>query len=315
MTTMTENSSLEELIEEHRYILRQAADHTPFRSMPEGGREAIDAGLVRESDPTWMYSDDHRKANGFTLTELGHRAVEQLGWQCACAGCRWQSRRLDMPVQPSVDGFCKFCRSNSRAGSSTRTAEGECCEHHRRMMERAGEFPGEAEEQPLTWRWYESENLGWIALGSNANLSEEDTPKRGDEIIIEGPPGQPSSAHTVSRIFQTRPHDAKSHTLVTVIDDAHKEAVIAAVALSRGESPKAVEDCGPPVWHWRRAGKGWIAEGDEPLGEDDIKPEPGDMITVVRRDGTRSQHLIGEVLESSGEKKPRARVSKAMKDS
>ena len=46
--------------------------------MPQNGATAIQAGLVRESDPAWTYSDDHRASNGFTLTDLGSEImVEQ----------------------------------------------------------------------------------------------------------------------------------------------------------------------------------------------------------------------------------------------
>ena len=75
---MTEE--LQAHFEEHQDILRRAVNRTGFRStMPKGGQEAIDAGLVEESDPTWMYSDDHRTSNGFALTELGRQVTRSPG--------------------------------------------------------------------------------------------------------------------------------------------------------------------------------------------------------------------------------------------
>ena len=61
----------QQLFETHQKILLQAAGRRGWRTMPQNGATAIQAGLVRESDPTWTYSDDHRASNGFALTDLG----------------------------------------------------------------------------------------------------------------------------------------------------------------------------------------------------------------------------------------------------
>ena len=61
----------QQLFKTHQEILLQAAGRRGWRTMPQNGATAIQAGLVRESDPAWTYSDDHRASNGFTLTDLG----------------------------------------------------------------------------------------------------------------------------------------------------------------------------------------------------------------------------------------------------
>ena len=69
-----------DLYEQHKSILEMAVRQQGFHyRMPEGGQEAIDSGLVGESDPTWMYSDDRRAANGFTPHEDRHRAYAGAG--------------------------------------------------------------------------------------------------------------------------------------------------------------------------------------------------------------------------------------------
>ena len=100
---------------EHQDILRRSVNRTGFRStMPEGGQEAIDAGLVEESDPTWMYSDDHRVQNGFALTELGRQVTQAQGWICACAGHRALARTRNVHVTPAIDGMCPNCRGSRK---------------------------------------------------------------------------------------------------------------------------------------------------------------------------------------------------------
>lgn len=81
--------------------------------MPEGGREAIEAGVVGEADPTWMYSDAYGASNGFTLTEGGREIVLQAGWVCGCPKCYWHprgkppERGLASPRQQ----MCSMCRA------------------------------------------------------------------------------------------------------------------------------------------------------------------------------------------------------------
>ena len=109
---MTEE--LQGLFEAHKDIMRRAVNRTGFRStMPKGGQEAIDAGLVEESDPTWMYSDDHRTQNGFALTELGRQVTRAQGWICACAGHRGISELTSVRVTPAIDGMCSNCKSSA----------------------------------------------------------------------------------------------------------------------------------------------------------------------------------------------------------
>ena len=97
----------QELFETHGKILLQAASRQGWRTMPEGGTKAIKEGLVQESDPTWMYSDDHRASNGFTLTDLGREIMVERGYICQCAGCVHETVRPhgDQPaVLPELPG-------------------------------------------------------------------------------------------------------------------------------------------------------------------------------------------------------------------
>ena len=85
--------------------------------MPEGGTRAIKEGLVQESDPTWMYSDDHRASNGFTLTDLGREIMVERGYICQCAGLRPRKvrRHSDQPaVLPELPGQHPAVRGRPR---------------------------------------------------------------------------------------------------------------------------------------------------------------------------------------------------------
>ena len=109
---MTEE--LQAHFKEHQDILRRAVNRTGFRhDMPPGGQEAIDAGLVGQADPTWMYSDDSRASNGFALTELGLAVTRAQGWICACAGHRGISELTGVRVTPAIDGMCSNCKSSA----------------------------------------------------------------------------------------------------------------------------------------------------------------------------------------------------------
>ena len=79
-----------DLYEQHKNILEMAVRRQGFHyRMPEGGQEAIDSGLVGESDPTWMMSDDRPPGSqrfhphGRPASEL----VRAQGMVCQCALC------------------------------------------------------------------------------------------------------------------------------------------------------------------------------------------------------------------------------------
>ena len=101
-----------DLYEQHKSILEMAVRRQGFHyRMPEGGQEAIDSGLVGESDPTWMYSDDNHAANGFTLTEAGIKLVRARGMVCQCALCgAYNGREPALAVDP----LCANCQSSAR---------------------------------------------------------------------------------------------------------------------------------------------------------------------------------------------------------
>ena len=101
-----------DLYEQHKSILEMAVRRQGFHyRMPEGGREAIESGIVGESDPTWMMSDDRRAANGFTLTETGRELVRAQGMVCQCALCgKYNHHEPALAVDP----LCANCQSSAR---------------------------------------------------------------------------------------------------------------------------------------------------------------------------------------------------------
>ena len=120
----------QQLFEDHGRILLQAAGRHGWRAMPPEGAAAIQAGLVRESDPTWMYSDDHGASNGFTLTDLGREIMVDRGYVCQCAGC------VRKQCGPTVTNqqYCPSCQAGIRQYETTETPAGTSCKFHARMM-------------------------------------------------------------------------------------------------------------------------------------------------------------------------------------
>ena len=122
--------SREELFQTHREILTQAAGRTSWRNMPPGGKQAIDAGLVVESDPTWMYSDDHRASNRFTLTELGREIMREQGFVCKCAGCIHQKFGRTVTDRE----YCRDCKTGIDQYGITEIRGEPSCKMHARMV-------------------------------------------------------------------------------------------------------------------------------------------------------------------------------------
>ena len=113
---MIEQEKLIELANTHESILKMAIDRGGFRyKMPDGGQEAIDAGLVCQSDRTWMMSDDYRASNGFSLTDRGLNAVLAKGIVCKCRGCTLVSQNIGKPQNPATGDFCSICQGSMRA--------------------------------------------------------------------------------------------------------------------------------------------------------------------------------------------------------
>ncbi len=121
----------QQLFETHGRILLQAASGRGWRTMPEGGTKAIKEGLVRESDPTWTYSDDHRASNGFTLTDLGREIMVDRGYICQCAGC------VQKPSGPTVTNqqYCPNCQAGIQQYGAAETPAGASCKFHARTMQ------------------------------------------------------------------------------------------------------------------------------------------------------------------------------------
>ena len=120
----------EELFQAHRDILIQTAGRKGWRTMPPGGKQAMSAGLVVESDPTWMYSDDHRASNGFTLTELGREIMREQGFVCKCAGCIHQKFGRTVTDQE----YCSNCRAGINQYGITEIRGEPSCKMHARMV-------------------------------------------------------------------------------------------------------------------------------------------------------------------------------------
>ena len=122
------NEQMEQLFETHEAVLRFAADQRGFRvNEPEGGPEAMEAGLIAESDPHWQYSDDPRAGNGYSLTKLGQSVVEAQGWTCTCAGHRMIAALNGVRVTIATDGMCGNCRgSASQYGMKQHEGEPSC---------------------------------------------------------------------------------------------------------------------------------------------------------------------------------------------
>ena len=100
-----------DLYEQHKNILEMAVRRQGFHyRMPEGGQEAMDRGLVGESDPTWMMSDHSHTSNGFTLTEAGTRLVRAQGMVCQCALCGAYN---GSEPKLAVDPLCANCQSSA----------------------------------------------------------------------------------------------------------------------------------------------------------------------------------------------------------
>ena len=55
------------------------------------------------------------------------------------------------------------------------------------------------------------------------------------------------------------------------------------------------------IWTWQnRQGLGWVAYGNIRGLEPHELPQPGDRITVQRKDGSRSVHKVSWVCETDG---------------
>ena len=122
----------EQLYLKHSRALEMAAERTGWRTMPDGGVAAIEAGVVVESDPTWMYSDDHRASNGFTLTNLGRKIMVQKGHVCGCPGCRSKVRGHAV----TLGDHCSNCRGSIGRYGGIETDRGTGCRMHCRNMEK-----------------------------------------------------------------------------------------------------------------------------------------------------------------------------------
>ena len=122
-----------ELFQKHEDVLTQAAGQNGWRTMPPGGKDAIDAGIVVESDPTWVYSDDGRASNGFTLTELGRDVMVEMGFVCKCAG-HFLTR-----FGPTVTDrkYCPGCQAGINQYGSTELPEGTSCKFCARVVNEA----------------------------------------------------------------------------------------------------------------------------------------------------------------------------------
>ena len=147
-----------DLYEQHKIILEMAVRQQGFHyRMPEGGQEAIDSGLVGESDPTWMYSDDRRASNGFTLTKTGIELMRAQGMVCQCALCGACGGREPLLA---VDQLCAFCQTSAqRYGMNELEGIGAACTDHMKYAEQ--KYPELLPAQPSTCRPNSRQRAAW----------------------------------------------------------------------------------------------------------------------------------------------------------
>ena len=98
-----------DVFEHHEAILRQAVGRFGWRTMPAGGSEAIEAGLVIESDPTWVYSDAYGACNGFSLTDEGRTLMKDRGFLCQCGAC---GLRSIYGPRLTLETYCSVCNAS-----------------------------------------------------------------------------------------------------------------------------------------------------------------------------------------------------------
>ena len=113
MNQQLSRQQLADLAQKHEPVLRRAISGPGFRHQtPDGGPEAVDAGLVTESDPTWQYSDAYGASNGYRLTELGQQAAQAMGWTCQCHGCNESNRLRGALPSPTLNQYCANCNGS-----------------------------------------------------------------------------------------------------------------------------------------------------------------------------------------------------------
>lgn len=137
-------SEVEALFDTHEAVIRMAVQRQGWRTMPAGGQEAIDAGLVVESDPTWMYSDAIRASNGFNLTFLGQALAIMHGWTCKCAGHVAVADRMNVVPTLAVDDLCYNCEASiARFGQRILNGQRACpmCVKHREDLDKGIDKP------------------------------------------------------------------------------------------------------------------------------------------------------------------------------
>ncbi len=79
-TPVTLSPEEQEFFNAHEPIIRRAAAQIGFRTMPQGGAEAVQAGIVTQNDPNWHMSDAYHACDSFRLTELGTKLALAQGW-------------------------------------------------------------------------------------------------------------------------------------------------------------------------------------------------------------------------------------------
>ena len=114
---MPTSAELDELFREHEAILQQTVRHVRFRhTMPQEGQDAIDAGLVTESNPNRMHSVNPGAPNSLRLrlTALGEAVTQAHGWVCTCAGHQADASARGYHPTPAINGMCSNCQSSLR---------------------------------------------------------------------------------------------------------------------------------------------------------------------------------------------------------
>ena len=297
MTTTPKAAStaeLKQLADQHMPILRQSALSTGFKSMPAGGPAAIDAGLVIERDPTWMFSDDPRVRNGFSMTELGQQAAQHLGWICRCSGCARIHAQMGWTPAVAVQDFCPRCDSSRRSFGTTRFDGRDCCREHRRILEDDGTAP------PLLRAT--DDELRTLA-GQHATVMATAISK---QELNEAPKG--FIAAFDDGMVTMRPNGLAGMDQDSIWINLTKEGEKAARAMGwecrSGEDDSTDSACPqhgtpercPITWRWHKtAHLGWVASSNVANPTPGELPHPGDEIIVLRKHGGKSAHTVREI--------------------
>ena len=158
------------------------------------------------------------------------------------------------------------------------------------------------------WKWHKHARLGWVASTEATNAHGADEPRKGNVISVVRRHGGVSQ-HTVTEIRRTDDHVKPPMIFAIVEQDQDTHDVITDVEAETSLDPEPVRyvkhdqvpekpwvtptpASKPILWRWRRRASQWVATGSRPLCQDEDPPQPGQLITVRRRDRSESRQRV-----------------------